>query len=67
MAELQALPAPVVPVVVAEEPAAGIVPADAELQLPPVVGAEVFSLNCFWVFFSLFALHVSVPQCLLYV
>ena len=53
MAELPAPPAPVVPVVVAEEPAAGVVPADAELQPPPVVEAEVFSLNCFWVF-SLF-------------
>ena len=53
MAELPAPPAPVVPVVVAEEPAAGVVPADAELQPPPVVEAEVFSLNCFWIF-SLF-------------
>ena len=48
MAELPALPAPVVPVMVAEELAAGVVPADAELQLPPVVEAEVFPLNCFW-------------------
>ena len=51
---------------VAEEPAAGVVPADAELQPPPVVEAEVFSLNCFCCF-SLFGPRVSVPQCLLYV
>ena len=44
MAELPAPPAPAVPVVVAEEPAPGVVPADAELQPPPVVEAEVFLL-----------------------
>ena len=63
MAELPAPPAPVVPVMVVEEPAAGIVPANAELQPPPLVEAEVFSLNCFW----FFSPRVSVPQCLLYV
>ena len=63
MAELQALPAPVVPVVVAEEPAAGVVPADAELQPPSVVEAEVFSVDCFW----FFGRRVSVPQCLLHI
>ena len=47
MAELPAPPAPVVPVVVAEEPAASVVPTDAELEWPPVVEPEVFSLNCF--------------------
>ena len=61
MAELPAPPAPVVPVVVAEEPAAGVVPADAELQPPPVVEAEVFSFNCFWVF-SPFCSACSVPS-----
>ena len=66
MAELPVPPAPVVPVVVAEEPAAGVVPADAELQPPPVVEAEVFSLN-FFCCFSLFGSRVSIPQCLLYV
>ena len=60
---LPAPPAPVVPVVVAEEPAAGVVPADAELQPPPVVEAEVFSVNCFW----FFGPRVSVPQCLLHI
>ena len=63
MAELPAPPAPVVPVMVVEEPAAGIVPANAELQPPPLVEAEVFSLNCFW----FFSPRVSVPQCLLYI
>ena len=47
MAERPAPPAPVVPVVVAEESAAGVVPADAELQPPPVVEAEVFLLIVF--------------------
>lgn len=50
MAELPVPPALAIPVVVAEEPMAGIVPPDTEMKLPPVVEAKVFSLYCFWVF-----------------
>ena len=63
MAELPAPPAPVVPVVVAEEPAAGVVPGDAELEQPPVVEAEVFSLNCFWFFFCFVFFSLSCSTC----
>ena len=67
MAELPAQPAPVAPVVVDEEPARGVVPADAELQPPPVVEAEVFFLLIVFGFFRFLAPRVSVLQCLLYV
>ena len=42
MAELPAPPAPVGPVEIAEEPAAGVVPVGAETEPPPVVEDEVF-------------------------
>jgi len=70
MAELLALPAPVGPVEIAEEPAAGAVPIGAEMEPPPVVEDEVFfSPIIFWsCFFFAFLLHVfGIPSLLFYV
>jgi len=70
MAELPAPPAPVGPVEIAEEPAAGAVPVGAEMEPPPVVEDEVFfSPIIFWsCFFFVFLLHVFViPSLLFYV
>ena len=47
MAELPAPPAPVGPAEIAQEPAAGAVPAGAKMEPPPVVEDEVFSLSLF--------------------
>ena len=58
MAELPAPPAPVGPVEIADEPAAGAVLAGAEIEPPPVVEAEVFSLLLFVDFLFVFLPHV---------